>query len=65
VEKGTTTYVALDAHKGPIMVAMQLPGETELVEWETVNEPSAIRRMVRKVEGMAPGEIRPLDQNVW
>lgn len=57
MEQGTT-YVALDAHKGPIMVAMQLPGQTEIVEWETVNEPSAIRRMVRKVERLAPGEVR-------
>ena len=53
-----TTYVALDAHKGPIMVAMQLPGKRELVEWQTVNEASAVRRMVRKVERIAPGEVR-------
>jgi transposase len=40
------------------MVAVELPGQSDLVEWQTVNEPSAIRRMVRKIERMAPGEVR-------
>jgi transposase len=52
------TFVGLDAHKNGISVAMFLPGETVPVEWTIPNEPAAVRRMVRKVEREAPGEVR-------
>ncbi len=52
------TFVGLDAHKASISVAMLLPGSAVAVEWQLPNEPSAIRRMVRKVEREARGEVR-------
>ena len=52
------TFVGLDAHKASISVAMLLPGTTVPVEWRLPNESSAVRRMVRKVEREAPGEVR-------
>lgn len=52
------TFVGLDAHKARISVAMLLPGRSTPVEWQVVNEPAAVKRMVRKVEREAPGEVR-------
>lgn len=52
------TYVGMDAHKKAIHVAMLLPGRSEPVEWQLANEPAAIRRLARKLEREAPGEVR-------
>lgn len=52
------TFVGLDAHKVSISVAMLLPGTTNPVEWQIPNERAAVRRMVRKIEREAPGEVR-------
>jgi transposase len=52
------TYVGLDAHKDSISIAMLLPDAMAAVEWQIANEPGAVRRMVRKVEREAPGEVR-------
>jgi transposase len=52
------TFVGLDAHKRAIAVAMLLPGEGVPIAWEIANEPTGVRRMVRKVERQAPGEVR-------
>jgi transposase len=52
------TFVGLDAHKQSISISMLLPDRTTAVEWEIPNEPAAVRRMVRKVEREAPGEVR-------
>jgi len=52
------TFVGLDAHKVAINVAVLLPGETKPVEWQVANEKTAVRRMVRKVQRQAPGEVR-------
>jgi transposase len=57
MEEGIT-FVGLDAHKKAIALAMLLPGEKQPLTWETPNEPAAVRRMVRKVERQAPGEVR-------
>ena len=57
VEKGIT-WVGLDAHKSSINVAMYLPGSDKPVEWQLANEAGGVRRMVRKVERQAPGEVR-------
>src|SRR5437899_2444225 len=48
----------MDAHKKAIPVAMLLPGKREPVEWQVANEPGAIRRLARKLEREAPGEVR-------
>ncbi len=52
------TFVGMDAHKKAINVAMLLPGQLEPVEWQVANEPAAIRRLARKLEREAPGEVR-------
>lgn len=52
------TWVGLDAHKSSVSVSAFLPGLKQPVEWQIVNEPGAIRRMVRKLERQAPGEVR-------
>ncbi len=55
--KGITS-VGLDAHKVWIKVAVLLPGEKKPVEWQAENEKSAVRRMVRKVWRLAPGDLQ-------
>src|SRR5262245_17884576 len=57
MEKGTT-FVGLDVHKEAINVAMLLPGESRAVEWQTSNDPAAVRRLVRKLRRSAVGELR-------
>src|SRR5271169_2292192 len=57
MQKGIT-FVGLDAHKEMNSVAMLLPGETMAVVWDIPNEPGAVRRLVRKLEREAPGEVR-------
>ena len=52
------TFVGLDAHKKGISVAMLVPGEMIPVQWEIVNEAGAVKRMVRKIEREAAGEVR-------
>lgn len=57
IQKGTT-FVGLDVHKEAINVAMLLPGETRPVQWPTSNEVAAVRRMVRKLQRSAVGELQ-------
>ena len=57
MKKGTT-WVGLDAHKSAINVAAYLPGAMKPLEWQLLNDGASVRRMVRKVERLAPGEVR-------
>ena len=57
MEKGIT-FVGMDAHKVAIKLAVLLPGDSKPVEWQLANEKAAVRRMVRKVQRLAPGEVR-------
>jgi transposase len=57
MEKGTT-FVGLDVHKDAISMAMLLPGEIRPVEWQVSNDPAAVRRLVRKLQRSAVGEVR-------
>jgi transposase len=52
------TFVGMDAHKKAINVAMLLPGQNKPVEWQLANEPAAIRRLAKKLQREAPGEVR-------
>src|SRR5881628_2926916 len=52
------TFVGMDAHKKAINVAMLLPGVKQPVEWQVANEPAAIRRLAKRLEREAPGEVR-------
>jgi hypothetical protein len=58
VREKAITFVGMDAHKVAIKLAVLLPGETKPVEWQLANEKAAVRRMVRKVQRLAPGEVR-------
>lgn len=57
MEKGTT-YVGMDVHKKDIVVAMLAPGAREAVTWKLVNEPRAVRRLAKKLDRQAAGEVR-------
>jgi transposase len=52
------TFVGLDAHKRSISVSMLLPGSEKPIEWKIVNEPAAVKKMVRRIEREAQGEVR-------
>jgi len=52
------TFVGLDAHKEWISVAMLLPGRETAIEWQVPNEAAAIRKMLRRIEREALGEVR-------
>lgn len=53
-----STFVGLDAHKSTIVIAMLLPGQREPVEWRIANEPTAVRRMARKLILESQGGVR-------
>lgn len=55
--KNVTTYVGIDAHKKDLFVAMLIGHEKTPVTWQLANEPSAVRRLVRKLEREAPGPV--------
>ena len=52
------TYVGIDAHKKDLFVAMLIGREKTPVTWQLANEPSAVRRLVKKLEREAPGPVR-------
>jgi transposase len=55
--KERSTHVGLDVHKKQIAVALLRPGDSEPVEWKSANEPRAIRRLARRIEREAEGEV--------
>jgi transposase len=56
--KNITTYVGVDAHKKDLFIAMLVGDQTMPVTWQLANEPTAVRRLVRKLEREAPGPVR-------
>jgi transposase len=56
--KHVTTVVGIDAHKKDLFVAMLVGHEKTPVTWQLVNEPNAVRRMVRKLERESPGPVQ-------
>lgn len=52
------TWVGMDAHKNSIKVAAWLPEQPEPVEWTEDTTPEAIRRLARRLQRVAPGEVR-------
>ena len=44
-----TTFVGIDAHKKDLFVAMLHGQDTTPVTWQLANEPTAVRRLMRKV----------------
>jgi len=53
-----TTYVGVDAHKKDLFIAMLVGGQATPVTWQLANEPTAVRRLVRKLERDAPGPVQ-------
>ena len=55
--KQVTTFVGIDAHKKDPFVAMLSVQEKAPVTWQLANEPTAVRRLVRKLEREASGPV--------
>jgi transposase len=55
--KQVTTYVGIDAHKKDLFIALLVGYQTAPVTWQVANEPTAVRRLVRKLEREAPGPV--------
>lgn len=55
--KQVTTYVGIDAHKKDLFVAMLVGTGATPVTWQVANEPTAVRRLVKKLEREAPGPV--------
>lgn len=56
--KNSITFVALDAHKKLIVIAMLLPGSTEPIVWQVRNEAGALRRMAKRILREAKGPVK-------
>ena len=52
------TWVGMDAHQNSIKVAALFPDRPEVVEWTEATTPEAVRRLARKLQREAPGEVR-------
>jgi len=52
------TWVGMDAHKNSIKVAVLFPDRPEPVEWQEATTVEAIRRLARKLQRVALGEVR-------
>jgi transposase len=48
----------VDAHKKDLFIAMLIGDQPTPVTWTVPNEPTAVRRLVRKLEREAPGPVR-------
>jgi transposase len=55
--KQVTTFVGIDAHKKDLVVALLVGDRATPVTWQLANEPTAVRRLVRKLEREAPGPV--------
>jgi transposase len=56
--KNVTTYVGIDAHKKDLFIAMLVGTQPTPVTWTVPNEPTAVRRLIRKLEREAPGPVQ-------
>ena len=55
--KQVTTYVGIDAHKKDLVRGDADRASATPVTWTVANEPTAVRRLVRKLEREAPGPV--------
>ena len=55
--ENVSTYVGLDVHKRDIVVAVLRADRGEVLEWKVSNEDRGIRRLVRKLVAVTPGEM--------
>jgi len=56
--KNVTTYVGVDAHQKDLFIAMLVGNGQTPVTWTVPNEPTAVKRLVRRLEREAPGPVR-------
>lgn len=56
--EGSITWVGIDAHKRTLVIAVLHPGKPRPEELEVDNDERSIRKLVRRLEKNAPGEIR-------
>ena len=56
--KQVTTYVGIDTHQKTLFIEMLMGNAPKPVTWQLANEPTAVRRLVRKLERAAPGPVR-------
>lgn len=52
-----TTFVGMDVHKKDIAVAMLVDGQNGATEWRLANEPTAVRRLGKKLQREGVGQI--------
>lgn len=52
-----STFVGMDVHRKDIAVAMLVAGSAGPVEWRVANEPSAVRRLAKKLQREGGGAI--------
>jgi transposase len=55
--KNHTTYVAMDTHKKQHQIALQYPGQPQIVEFTIPNTLRDIQKMVKKILRQAPGPV--------
>jgi len=56
--KNVTTYVGIDVHQKDLFIAMLVGTQATPVAWTVPNEPTAVRRVIRKLEREAPGPVQ-------
>src|SRR5258706_12285792 len=52
-----STFVGMDVHKKDIAVAMLVEGTGGPLEWRAANEPTAVRRLARKLQQEGRGTV--------
>jgi len=55
--KNAITYVGIDAHKKDLYIAMLVGTGNTPVTWQIANEPTAVKRLARKLERESPGGV--------
>ncbi len=52
-----STFVGLDVHKKDIAVAVLIPGSGARLEWRVAHEPTAVRRLARRLQREAGSRV--------
>jgi len=58
VSPNSITWVGMDAHKNSIKVAALVPEQADAVEWTEDTTTEAVRRLARRLQRVAPGEVQ-------
>lgn len=52
-----STFVGMDVHKKDIAVALLSPGSRDPLEWRVAHEPTAVRRLARRLQRLSPTPV--------